>query len=153
MIVDLVRNDLGRVCIPGTVTVPKLMEIESYRTVHQLVSTIRGVLRDDCDALTALISCFPGGSMTGAPKKRTVGILRKLEGSPRGVYSGCLGYMSLCGAMTLNIVIRTAVVTKNMVSAGCGGAVVLRSDPVDEYNEMKLKIFTIADALNICKNI
>lgn len=152
MIVDLLRNDLNRVCQTGSVHVPKLMEIESYTTVHQMVSTIRGLLREDMDAIDVLRACFPGGSMTGAPKLRSMEILHELEeGVSRGPYSGCLGYISLNGSMDMNIVIRSAVLTHEdddwRVRIGAGGAITALSESEDEYEEMLLKARAVVEAV------
>ena len=147
MIVDLERNDLGRVCEFGSVSVPELAMIESYPTVHHLVSTVTGRLRDDCDAVDLLTATFPGGSITGAPKIRAMEIIAELEPVRRGVYTGSIGCLGFDGSVNLNIAIRTAVVKDGMCHFHVGGGIVADSDPEAEYQETLDKGRTFLEVL------
>jgi para-aminobenzoate synthetase len=141
MIVDLMRNDLGRICEAGSVDVPHLMRVEPYATVHQLVSEIRGKLRGGTSTVDAVRACFPAGSMTGAPKLRSIEILDDLEGGARGIYSGAFGYFASGGSSELAVTIRTSVVDDDgTFTCGGGGAIVISSSPRAEYEEMLLKV-------------
>lgn len=139
MILDMVRNDLGKIAEPGSVAAPECFAIESYPTVHQMVSTVTARIRKGVSASQCVKAAFPGGSMTGAPKKRTLEILNKLEGGPRGIYSGALGYFSLCGSADLSIIIRTLVMADGELSFGIGGAITILSDPEAEFEETRVK--------------
>jgi para-aminobenzoate synthetase component I len=135
MIVDLLRNDLSRVCQPGTVRVPELFALEHYQTVHHLVSTVVGELAPEHDALDLLRAAFPGGSITGAPKVRAMQIIAELEPTQRAAYCGSIGYASVTGALDTSIVIRTCLVVGRDVYFQVGGGIVADSDPAQEYRE------------------
>ncbi len=147
MIVDLVRNDLGRVCETGSVEVPELSAIESYATVFQMVSTVRGRLREDCDATDLVRACFPPGSMTGAPKIAAMGVIDSLETVRRGVYAGAIGYFDARGGLDLSVVIRTLLLCKGRLYLHSGGAIVSDSVPQDEYCESLDKIRALLTAV------
>ena len=135
MITDLLRNDLGQVCEFGSVEVTEMLQLETLAQVHHLVSTVTGTLRPETDALTALAACFPGGSITGAPKKRAMEIIRELERAPRGVYCGAIGWLGYNGESSLSIAIRTLVRTGNELVYQVGSGIVADSDPDKEYEE------------------
>ncbi|MCK0209178.1 aminodeoxychorismate synthase component I [Starkeya koreensis] len=139
MIVDLLRNDLSRVCRPGTVKVPRLCGLETYANVHHLVSVVTGELAEGRDGLDLIAASFPGGSITGAPKIRAMEIIHELEGRPRGVYCGSIGYIGFDGTIDLNIAIRTVTVENGVASFGVGGGITTLSDPAAEHAESLTK--------------
>ncbi len=146
MIVDLTRHDFSRVCALGSVEVPSFLEVETHPAVFQLVSEVRGRLESDRHPLDAVESCFPGGSMTGAPKERTMELLSVLEAGPRGAFSGALGYFTRDNSFNLSMVIRTLENRGDSWRVGCGGAVLADSDPEAEWREATLKARSVIDA-------
>ena len=150
MIVDLLRNDLGKVCQPGSVETPRLFEIESYASVHHLVSTVTGRLAQDCDAVEVLRAAFPGGSITGAPKLRAMQIIAELEPARRGVYCGAIGWLGFNGDMDSSIAIRTAVTTGDEITFWTGGGIVADSDAAAEYQECFDKAAALLHWLGAC---
>jgi aminodeoxychorismate synthase component I len=147
MIVDLMRNDLSRVCDPDSVTVDKLFDVESYQTVHQLVSTVSGQLLPGFSALNALEAAFPGGSMTGAPKPKAIELIGVLEGGPRGIYSGVAGCIGDDGSAEFGMVIRSLVFEGEKITLGVGGGITIDSDAEAELAETKLKAQALLRAL------
>ncbi|MDP8949037.1 MAG: anthranilate synthase component I family protein [Actinomycetota bacterium] len=147
MIVDLLRNDIGKVSCIGSVEVPKLFDLERHASVWHLVSTVRGELRPRLDAVDLLRACFPGGSVTGCPKIRAMEIIEELEPVRRGVYCGAIGYLSFTGDMDTNIVIRTLVLRDGRMDLQVGGAVTYDSDPESEYVETLAKGRALLGAL------
>lgn len=148
MIVDLERNDLNRVCVPGSVTVRELFAVEAYATVFHLVATVTGQLRPELDVVDLLDAVFPGGSITGAPKYRAMEIIDELEHSRRNLYTGSMGYLSLNGDCDLNIIIRTALHRNGTYHLGVGGGITCESEPEFEYEETLQKAKAIVTALN-----
>jgi anthranilate synthase component 1 len=149
MIVDLMRNDLSRVCELGSVAVTGLLEVESYRHVHQLVSTVEGRLLPDAGVVDAIEACFPAGSMTGAPKLRAIEVLDGLEQRPRGPYAGAFGYLAADGAADLAMTIRTIVIDPAGASIGTGGGITSGSDPEAELEEARLKAAALIAAVSV----
>jgi para-aminobenzoate synthetase component 1 len=149
MIVDLMRNDLSRVCDEASITVPQLLEVESYPSVHQLVSTVTGQLKPGAGALDAVRACFPGGSMTGAPKYSAVSLLAQMESGPRGAYSGCFGLFSIDGSVSLAMTIRTVFVSPGSVSLGVGGGITWSSVVEDEVAEVGHKARAVLSCLGV----
>ncbi|MBX3715405.1 MAG: aminodeoxychorismate synthase component I [Burkholderiales bacterium] len=147
MIVDLLRNDFGRVCEPGSVAVPKICELESFATVHHLVSTVTGRLAPGRDALDLLEACFPGGSITGAPKRRAMEIIDELEPHRREVYCGAIGYATPAGRLDMSIPIRTTLAAQGELRFYAGGGIVADSSPEGEFEETEVKIAAIRRAL------
>jgi anthranilate synthase component 1 len=139
MLIDLERNDLGRVCQPGSVAVDEFMVIETYAHVHHIVSNVRGVLREDATPGTIIRSVFPGGSITGCPKVRCMQIISELEGRSRGIYTGAMGYINRDGSADLNILIRTIAVMGDQVTVATGSGIVADSDPEQELEETRAK--------------
>lgn len=147
MIVDLMRNDLSHICEVGTVSVPELLLVESYASVHQLVSTVTGELRRGADLVDVLDATFPAGSMTGAPKRRAVELLGQWESGPRGYYSGIIGVWRADGSATLAMTIRTAVITQGSMTLGVGGGITALSEPGSEIAEVGIKAMPFLRAL------
>jgi aminodeoxychorismate synthase component I len=148
MIVDLMRNDIGKVAEVGSVSVPLLFDVETYATVHQLVSTVTGRLAPGETAWSAILAAFPGGSLTGAPKIRAMEIIEALEQGSRGIYSGCVGYLASDGSAEFAMVIRSLVFEDSIVKIGVGGGITIDSDPMAELQETKLKAKALLTALN-----
>ena len=147
MIVDLMRNDLARVCALGSVGVTELLEVESYAHVHQLVSTVIGELESGHSPVDAIAACFPAGSMTGAPKRRATEVLDALERRPRGLYAGAFGYVSFTGRVDLAMTIRSIVLDAAGATVGTGGGITAQSVPDEELAESKLKAAALLAAL------
>jgi para-aminobenzoate synthetase len=147
LVVDLLRSELGQVCELGSVHVPRLFDLETYSHVHQLVSTVRGQLKPRMSVVDCVRAVFPGGSTTGAPKKRTMEIIDRLEEGPRGSYCGVLGWLSLGGACDFNVVIRSIAVEGRRARFGIGGAITALSDPEDEFVETMVKARGLVEAV------
>jgi para-aminobenzoate synthetase component 1 len=147
MIVDLTRSDLARVCRIGSVRVPKLCAVETFSSIHHLVSVVQGQMREDMGPFDLLRATFPGGSITGAPKIRAMEIIHELEPAPRGVYCGCIGWIGFNGALDMSIAIRTLTLTPQHVLAQAGGGIVADSDVASEYDECMIKVAPLLRAI------
>jgi anthranilate synthase component 1 len=149
MLVDLGRNDLGRVCQYGSVRVPTYMALERYSHVMHLVSVVEGQLADDSDRLDALASCFPAGTVSGAPKVRAMQIINTLEPSARGIYAGAVGYLDFAGNLDFCIAIRTIVLEAGKAYVQAGAGIVADSNPTAEYEETRDKARAMMRALDL----
>ncbi len=147
MVVDLERNDLNKVCAPNSVKVPELFTLETYPTVFHLVATVTGQLENGKTALRAMKACFPGGSITGTPKKRTMEIIEELETVPRGLYTGTFGYFDFRGNCDFNMIIRTIVKQDGKAFFGVGGGITIESDSISEWNETQDKAKALQQVL------
>jgi anthranilate synthase component 1 len=149
MLVDLARNDLGRVCVAGSVRPTELMEVERFSKVMHIVSTVEGELREELHPLDALAVTFPAGTVTGAPKHRAMQLIADHEPTPRGPYAGAVGYLTFAGDLDFCITIRTAVVVDGSVSVQTGAGVVADSDPQTELDETKSKAAALLPAVAV----
>ncbi|GAA5442695.1 aminodeoxychorismate synthase component 1 [Microbulbifer sp. NBRC 101763] len=145
MIVDLLRNDFSKLCRKGSVRVPELFQLASFANVHHLVSVVTGEMSEDSAYSDLLAACFPGGSITGAPKRRSMEVIRELESSPRGIYCGSIGYVSSCGRADTNIAIRTFSASNGRITCAAGGGIVADSDPAAEHRECLAKVRLLLD--------
>jgi anthranilate synthase component 1 len=149
MLVDLERNDLGRICQPGSIKVEEMMGVHTYAYVHHIESSITGRLQDGVTPAQILRALFPGGTITGCPKVRTMQIIRELEQTPRLAYTGSMGYLNLDGDMDLNILIRSFMLSGNQLNLRAGAGIVADSDPERELNETRAKAKGLLKALGI----
>ncbi|MFS1525585.1 aminodeoxychorismate synthase component I [Microbulbifer sp. 2304DJ12-6] len=145
MIVDLLRNDFSKRCRSGSVRVPELFQLASFANVHHLVSVVTGEMPEDTAYSELLSACFPGGSITGAPKRRSMEVIRELESSPRGIYCGSIGYISSCGRADTNIAIRTFSASKGRMTCAAGGGIVADSEPPAEHRECLAKVHLLLE--------
>jgi anthranilate synthase component 1 len=152
MLVDLGRNDIGRVCEYGTVRVPQFMTLERYSHVMHLVSVVEGTLAAETDRLDALASCFPAGTVSGAPKVRAMQIIAELEPTRRGIYAGAVGYLDFAGNLDFCITIRTVVMVNGKAYIQAGAGIVADSNPAAEYEETRDKARAVVQALELAQN-